>query len=101
MKGELSPLERSRQILRALAEEERERTREQALRPGSLSSPDFPETGNIPQKPVKRLAAAVSEELPEVVHPLLRMDSQELVQGVILSEILGKPLARRRGRWSI
>lgn len=104
MKNELSPLERSRQILQSLEEEEQKKravnkNRDQFTTQASPSSVELSEVEPAPGKsPVKPTTTVFAEE-PEYVHPLLRLDHQGLEQGIILSEILGKPLARRRGRW--
>lgn len=89
MSENISPLERSMQILRQIELEEQGRKAPADVEEKVASTPS--------SDGEKQSGSDVSETASS--HPLLKFDRSSLLQGVVFSEILGKPVSRRRGRW--
>lgn len=78
-----------------------EREKRGACEPAAVSK----NVETAPQKPVeeviaehKNSAADSSHEISEL-SDLLHLDHENILRGIVLSEVLGKPRCRRRGRF--
>ena len=109
MEKNLSPLERSRQILLEMEQEEaskqkastqsaqkgkKTRTKQAAARKEPTiednSADEF--TDEMESSPI------YSEEIGST-NSMIKLDHESILQGIILSEVLQKPKSLKRGRW--
>lgn len=101
MEREVSPVKRSRQILKEIEREERRKkvVNMEESAPRRQQVPVLSEEGtSMEGQPEKIMPGTVYEE-EITAHPLLKFDQQSIVQGFIFSEVLSKPVSKRRGRW--
>ncbi len=101
MRRELSPLERSRQILKEMEREERRKkvANIEESDPRRQQVPVLSEEGTSMEGQPQRIMPGTVYEEEIADHPLLKFDQQSIVQGFIFSEVLSKPVSKRRGRW--
>lgn len=99
MARELSPLERSRQILQEIDMSERAK-RQSANMPRQQAKPvDEVPTGegvSLEGPPAQAGSSPIYSREIGSESRVLKVDSQSILQGVIFSEILGKPRSMRR-----
>ena len=95
MKEILSPSEKARQILHSIEMEEKQKKRKKGKpteeKAESKIKPVTAAKEEIEESPI------YSEEIGSN-SSLLKFDQQSILQGIIFSEILGKPAAKRKGR---
>ena len=105
MSREISPLERAMQILQEIELDERapqqtKKAEKAPLQRFTTVSENTSEEGvSLEGSPARPESSPVySEEIVGSESTLLQFDSQSILNGVIFSEIFGKPRSMKRGR---